>query len=95
MYGSDLLTNDLEISSDGKTLIGNRDKILKLINVENGELIKVIEFDNYIRCMKLINDEMIIIVTINNEFENNILVYDLKNEKILRNSVLSGYKMVI
>lgn len=72
--------NTLEISSNGSLLTGSNDKTLKVWNILNGQLLKTIQFDSMVNCIKLIKNDLIVIGT-----DSAVLVFNLNEEKIIRN----------
>jgi WD40 repeat protein len=77
------IVSALEFNSNGNLMSGSIDKTIKIWNIENGEMLKSIEFETQINCIKLIIDNIIVIGT-GNYFNNNILIFDLNRETILR-----------
>ena len=75
-----------EFSSNGYLISGSQDKTLKVWNIENGResLLKTISFTQPINCLKSINQNTLVIGSYNLNDNSNILIYDLKNEKIIK-----------
>ena len=64
----------LELTSNGKLLSCSGDQTMKLWQIETGEMLKSFEFDDAVRCVKNLNDDLFVISLENEE----ILIYDFK-----------------
>ena len=73
--------NYLESSSDGRLLFScSRDRTVNIWQIETGELLKSIEFDKAVNCVKILNQDLIIVSLA----YGHIQIYNINKMKIVK-----------
>jgi WD40 repeat protein len=71
---------NFELTSNGNLLSCSRDKTVKLWELESGEFLKSIRFDQIAYCVKILNDELIAVGLRNGE----IKIYNFNKEETIK-----------
>ena len=71
----------LELTSDGNLFSCSEDKTVKLWELETGELLKSIDFEHPVNCIKVLNDALIAI-GLGDYQTGYIIIYNLYDKKI-------------
>ena len=61
LEGHSAVIKYLELTSDGRLFSCSYDKTVKIWRIETGELLKSIELEKAVQCVKILNDDLIIV----------------------------------
>jgi WD40 repeat protein len=85
LLGHSDIINCLEMRYDDTLLSGSSDKTIRLWNMRKNECLKVIKLDGCVNCIKSIKeDAIIILVKIEIKSKNDIIIYNLDSNEILK-----------
>ena len=75
----------LDINSDDNLLSCSTDKTVKLWQIETGEMLKSIQFDHPVYCVKALNESLIAVALQTGEIQINNLI-----KMLMVNNILAG-----
>ena len=72
--------NFIEFIYDNSLLSCSHDKTIKLWNLDNGECLKTFEFDDSLKSIKLLGENLVIVAS---SSKDNLVIFDLNNKMIV------------